>query len=498
MLLDHSPLVLIILTTASTIFDITRSEPDGLMDFMKKDKKIEREEPKGLESLRVISDKNRNKASSRKFPQFKNGPPKSNIETGESNGLMNFVKKRKKSETNGRPKNLNSLRVLSNAAQNENTLKIPKLSKVHHRKNMRKQKKSFDLFNKLDQSFSLNELDGLQGLRVVADSKKNKNNQRNQKSTSTESNTKKHTSEKVDDNIDEITEIIPTEDNKVIENSKHKNNEKSKKDASKESNTEKNNLENNAEDHRLHLWEDKTDDITTQMITNTEDTKSPQDSDVTDLISPGPEEKDKIVNEIIEEVSDENENESSKVSPENLLDDKIEENSEKIVTEIIPNQVDQVIASSSNENRHNAKNAKITVNVNGRPQHESLVVRDDLDPSDNMKPFERAKDEVNSKKLDCIPCSAKHIRCNGINENNANNAKITVMKNGHPEHASLVVLEQKQELENHDWDLPQTIKPFERANDQAISQEAKKSSDSKNMLDEHYQNQAKNDEKSKS
>ena len=66
MLLDNSPLVLIILTTASTIFDMSRSEPDGLMDFMKKDKKIDKAEPEGLglESLRVISDnKNNNRQS---------------------------------------------------------------------------------------------------------------------------------------------------------------------------------------------------------------------------------------------------------------------------------------------------------------------------------------------------------------------------------------------------------------------------------------------------
>ena len=69
------------------------------------------------------------------------------------------------------------------------------------------------------------------------------------------------------------------------------------------------------------------------------------------------------------------------------------------------------------------------------------------------------------------------------------------MKNGHPHHKSLVVLEQKQELENnHDLDLlEQTIKPFERSNDQDTEL-----SDSKNMLDEHYENQAKTDEKSKS
>ena len=103
MLLDNSPLVLIILTTASTIFDMSRSEPDGLMDFMKKDKKIEKAEPEGLglESFRVISDNNNNrqKASSRKIPQLQNGVPETNnIETDD--GLMNFMKKSKKSETN--------------------------------------------------------------------------------------------------------------------------------------------------------------------------------------------------------------------------------------------------------------------------------------------------------------------------------------------------------------------------------------------------------------
>ena len=88
MLLDNSPLVLIILTTASTIFDMSRSEPDGLMDFMKKDKKIEKAEPQslGLESFRVISDDNNNnnrkEASPHKVPQLQNGALETNnIET---------------------------------------------------------------------------------------------------------------------------------------------------------------------------------------------------------------------------------------------------------------------------------------------------------------------------------------------------------------------------------------------------------------------------------
>ena len=537
MLLDNSPLVLIILTTASTIFDMSRSEPDGLMDFMKKDKKIEKAEPEGLglESLRVISDNNNNRkeASSRKIPQLQNGVPETNnIETDD--GLMNFMKKSKKSETNDEPnKNLKSFGILSNAPlQNGNLLKIPKLSKVHHIINRKKQEKSLDQFNKMGKSFSLNELDGLQGLKVIADAKENKN------SSSTEStSTMKQTT--IFEPLDEITEIIPTEEvtKKDIENS-------TKKPDSKESNIKKNSSSetDNTQDHRLHHWEDKNDEITTQMTNTDEDTtisETAQDS-VTDLMSPTvPDEKDEI-----EEVLDENEKDSeltfsfrsgrtnkkgtsSKIlsnessTAKKLAADEIPENSEKAITEIIPNQGDQVIVSSSNENsqildENNAKNAKLTVMKDGRPHHDSIVVmetkqhkKNALKTSEDIIPFSRKKEEdpksneleqndtnleptisennikpseERANKLECIPCSAKHIRCNDFKQNNTENqnAKITVMKNDHPRHQSLVVLEQKQELE----------RAIENDQDQKLS-------DSSNMLDEHFENQAKQEENSK-
>ena len=539
MLLDNSPLVLIILTTASTIFDMSRSEPDGLMDFMKKDKKIEKAEPEGLglESLRVISDNNNNRkeASSRKIPQLQNGVPETNnIETDD--GLMNFMKKSKKSETNDEPnKNLKSFGILSNAPlQNGNLLKIPKLSKVHHIINRKKQEKSLDQFNKMGKSFSLNELDGLQGLKVMADAKENK------KSSSTEStSTMKQTT--IFEPLDEITEIIPTEEvtKKDIEDS-------TKKPDSKESRIKKNSSSetDNTGDHRLHHWEDKNDEITTQMTNTDEDTTIPateiaQDS-VTDLMSPTvPEEKDEI-----EEVLDENEkaseltfsfrsgrinkrSNSSKIlnkessTGKNLAADEISENSEKTITEIIPNQGDQVIVSSSNENsqildENNAKNAKLTVMKDGRPHHESIVVmetkqhkKNALKTSEDIIPFSRKKEEdpkpneleqndtnleltisennikpseERANKLECIPCSAKHIRCNDFKQNNTENqnAKITVMKNDHPRHQSLVVLEQKQGLERE----------IENDQDQKLS-------DPSNMLDEHFENKAKQEESSK-
>ena len=331
--------------------------------------------------------------------------------------------------------------------------------------------------------------------------------------------------------LDEITEIIPTEEvtKKDIEDS-------TKKPDSKESRIKKNSSSetDNTGDHRLPHWEDKNDEITTQMTNTDEDTTIPateiaQDS-VTDLMSPTvPDEKDEI-----EEVLDENEKASeitfsfrsgrtnkkgtsSKIlskessTAKNLAAD---ENSEKTITEIIPNQDDQVIVSSSNENiqildENNAKNAKLTVMKDGRPHHESILVmetkqhkKNALKTSEDIIPFSRKKEleqndtnleptisennikpsEERANKLECIPCSAKHIRCNDFKQNNTENqnAKITVMKNDHPRHQSLVVLEQKQELE----------RAIENDQDQKLS-------DSSNMLDEHFENQAKKEENSK-
>ena len=95
----------------------------------------------------------------------------------------------------------------------------------------------------------------------------------------------------------------------------------------------------------------------------------------------------------------------------------------------------------------------------------------------NIKPSEER-----ANKLECIPCSAKHIRCNDFKQNNTENqnAKITVMKKDHPRHQSLVVLEQKQGLERE----------IENDQDQKLS-------DSSNMLDEHFENKAKGEENSK-
>ena len=275
-------------------------------------------------------------------------------------------------------------------------------------------------------------------------------------------------------------------------------------------------------------------------MTNTDEdttisaTEIAQDT-VTDLMSPTvPDEKDEI-----EEVLDENEKDSeltfsfrsgrtkkkgtsSKIlskessTAKNLAAD---ENSEKTITEIIPNQDDQVIVSSSNENiqildENNAKNAKLTVMKDGRPHHESILVmetkqhkKNALKTSEDIIPFSRKKEgdpkpdeleqnesnlelttseniisEERANKLECIPCSAKHIRCNDFKQNNTENqnAKITVMRNDHPRHKSLVVLEQKQELE----------RAIENDQDQKLS-------DSSNMLDEHFENLAKQEENSK-
>ena len=361
---------------------------------------------------------------------------------------------------------------------------------------------------------------------------------KNKISSSTEStSTMKQTT--IFEPLDEITEIIPTEEvtKKDIEDS-------TKKPDSKESNIKKNSTSetDNTGDHRLPHWEDKNDEITTQMTNTDEDTTIPateiaQDS-VTDLLSPTvPDEKDEI-----EEVLDENEKDreltfsfrsgrtnkrsnSSKIldkdssTAKNLAADQIPENSEKTITEIIPNQGDQVFVSSSNENsqildENNAKNAKLTVMKNGQPHHESILVmetkqhkKNALKTSEDIIPFSRKKEgdpkpdeleqndtnleltrseniisEERANKLECIPCSAKHIRCNNFKQNNTenHNAKITVMKNDHPRHQSLVVLEQKQEPE----------RAIENDQDQKLS-------DSSNMLDEHFKNQAKQEENSK-